>query len=402
MQQAEQAMTPAPTQPMTDYDPIVAAQVALPTLRRVSAAGEVARRASPEAIAAMSGAGFARLLTPKVYGGYEQPVSAQIRACMTTGSACAAASWVNMVCAAHTYVVARFPKQCRDEVFAGNPDVLIPGALAPQGQVERVAGGWKLNGRWHYGSGIDHGPWVLLGCLGEKSADGKRAPPIHVVVPRADITIEDTWFTLGMRGTGSKDLIATDVFVPAHRAVETAPTFNGDFKGDVEPLYRLPVMGGLASMLAGTVVGFSGAGLATFVDATRVRREVYAGASKAAKVGVQLRVAEASAELAMARSLLEQNCRILDDGLAAGVFPLPLEQRVQIRWHAAYAVELCRRAIERVFAVSGAHAMYDGHPLQRVHRDINTASHHAIVDFDNAAELKGRLELGLEPQPGLI
>jgi alkylation response protein AidB-like acyl-CoA dehydrogenase len=379
-----------------------AAQAALPTLRRVSAAGEAARRVAPEAIAAMAEAGLARLLTPKVYGGYELPVSAQVHACMATGSACSAASWVNMVCAAHTYVVARFPHQCRDEVFGGSPDVLIPGALAPQGQVARVDGGWRLNGRWHYGSGIDHGPWVLLGCLGEKTADGKRSSPMHVVVPRSDIAIEDTWFTLGMRGTGSKDLIATDVFVPAHRAMETAPMFNGDFTGEAESLYRLPVMGGLASMLAGTVVGFSEAGLAVFVDATRVRREAYAGASKAQKVGVQLRVAEASGEIAAARSLIEQNCMLLDEGLKRGVFPLPLEQRVQIRWNAAYAVELCRRAIERVFAVSGAHAMYDGHPLQRVHRDISTASHHAIVDFDNAAEIKGRFDLGLEQQSSLI
>lgn len=386
----------------TPFDLTRASAAALPTLRRVSTSGEAARRAAPEAIAAMAEAGFARLLTPKAFGGLELPVSAQIRTCMTTGSACAAASWVNMVCAAHTYVVARFPKQCRDEVFGASPDVLIPGALAPQGQLARADGGWQLNGRWHYGSGIDHGPWVLLGCLGEKTADGKRTPPMHVVVPRADISVEDTWFTLGMRGTGSKDLIATDVFVPDHRAMETGPMFNGDFKGDAEPLYRLPVMGGLASMLAGTVVGFSEAGLATFIDATRVRREAYAGASKAAKVGVQFRVAEASAEIASARGLLEQNCTILDDGLKRGVFPLPLGERVQIRWNAAYAVELCRRAIERVFAVSGAHAMYDGHPLQRVHRDISTASHHAIVDFDNAAEIKGRFELGLELQSGLI
>ena len=384
------------------YDPVGASQAALPTLRQMSAQADMMRRVTPEAIKAMADAGLARLMTPKVYGGLELPVSTQIRACMATGGACSAASWVNMVCAAHTYVVARFPKQCRDEVFGNTPDVLIPGALAPQGQLNRADGGWMLNGRWHYGSGIDHGPWVLLGTLGEKTADGKRSAPMHVVVPKSDITVEDTWHTLGMRGTGSKDLIAKDVFVPGHRAMETAPLFNGDFQGDAEPLYRLPAMGGLASMLAGTVVGFSEAGLATFLDATRVRREVYAGASKAAKVGVQLRVAEASAELAMARSLLEQNCIILDDGLMRKEFPLPMAQRVQIRWNAAYAVELCRRAIERIFAVAGAHALYDGHPLQRVYRDISMASHHAIVDFDNAAELKGRLELGLDPPGGLV
>ncbi len=378
-----------------------AAELALPTLRQWSAEAELARRVAPQSITALQQAGFARLLTPKVHGGDERPVSHQIRACMMTGSACSASSWVNMVCAAHTYVAARFPMRCREEVFGRSPDVLIPGALAPQGRLVRIDGGFELTGRWHYGSGIDHGPWVLLGCLGDKAADGSRSPPMHVLVPKSDITVDDTWFTLGMRGTGSKDLVAAGVFVPAHRAMPTAPMFDGETADHVEPLYRLPVMGGLASMLAGTVVGFSDAGLATFIDATRVRREAYAGAHKAAKVGVQLRIAEAGGELAAARALVLENGRLLDRGLERGQFPLPLDERIQIRWNAAYAVELCRRAIERVFAVAGAQAMYDGHPLQRLHRDVTTASHHAIVDFDNVSEIKGRFDLGLD-HVGLI
>lgn len=384
------------------YDAATAAVEIRQILRETSAASDMNRRVDTRAIAAMREAGLARLLTPRAFGGYELPVSAQVRACMVTATACSAASWVNMVCAAHTYVVARYPQACREEVFADDPDVLIPGTLAPQGTVTRAENGWRLNGRWQFGSGIDHGPWLLLGALGEKTADGKRMPPMHVVVPKADIVVDDTWYTLGMRGSGSKDLVAEDVFVPAHRAMPTAPLFNGDFEGEAEPLYRLPVMGGLASMLAGTVVGFSEAGLAVFIEATGVRRDAYAGSSKAAKPGIQKRIAEAGGELASARQLIERNCSILDAALARNDPPIPLEELVTLRWNAAYAVELCRRALERIFAVAGAHAIYDDHPLQRVHRDLNTACHHAICDFDNAAELKGRLDLGLTEGMGLV
>lgn len=386
----------------SDFDAIAAAERVLSTLRESSAESDTNRKVADAAIAALREAGLARLLTPRAYGGYELPVSAQIQACMTTANACSAASWVNMVCAAHTYVVARFPEPCRQEVFEGDPDVLIPGTLAPQGKVARVDGGWLLNGRWQFGSGIDHGPWVLLGALGEKSPEGKGSPPMHVVVPAAEVAVDDTWYTLGMRGSGSQDLVADNVFVPAHRAMPTVPLFTGDFEGQAEPLYRLPVMGGLASMLAGTVVGFAEAGLSTFVDATRVRRDIYAGGAKAAKAGIQMRVAEAGGEIASARRLIDRNCAALDMALRQNEFPMPLSGRIDLRWNAAYAVELCRRALERIFAVAGAHAIYDGHPLQRVHRDINTASHHAICDFDAAAELKGRLELGLTEGIGLV
>jgi len=385
-----------------EFDTIAAAESVLPVLRETTAQSDLHRQADARAIAALRDAGLARLLTPKFYGGLELPPSAQIRACTITAGACSAASWVNMVCAAHTFVVARFPKQCRDEVFLGDPDVLIPGTLAPQGRAARTDGGWLLSGRWQFASGVDHGPWLLLGAMGADGEAGGKVLPVHVFVPTADIQVDDTWYTLGMRGSGSKDLVAENVFVPDHRVMQTIPLFTGTFDGDVEPLYRLPVMGGLASMLAGTVLGFAEAGLALFVDATKVRHDVYAGGSKAAKSGIQMRVAEAGGELASARRLVEQNCALLDDALIKNEPPLGLVETVQIRWNAAYAVELCRRASERIFAVAGAHAIYDDHPLQRLHRDINTASHHAIVDFDGVAEIKGRLELGLDKELGLV
>ncbi|HIF11405.1 MAG TPA: hypothetical protein EYQ81_17230 [Sneathiellales bacterium] len=393
----------APNHTASDgYDAIVAARSVLPVLRDTSANSDLQRQVDDRAISVMRDAGLARLLTPKEYGGLELPPSAQIRTCMIMAGACSAASWVHMVCGAHTFVVARFPKECRDEVFSANPDVLLPGTLAPQGTVTRADNGWRLSGRWQFGSGVDHGPWLLLGALGEKLNGGGRLPPVHVVVPTSDVEIDDTWYTLGMRGTGSKDLVARDVFVPDHRAMETVPLFSGTFEEKLSPLYHLPVMGGLAAMLAGTAVGFSEAGLANFVDATKVRRDAYAGNAKAAKAGIQMRVAEAESELKAARHFVEQNCELLDEAMAAHRPPVDLETRVQIRWNAAYAVELCRRATERIFAVSGAHAIYDDHPLQKMHRDINTASHHAIVDFDGVAEIKGRLELGLTDGIGLV
>ena len=147
-------MTDADHRPLP-FDAQAAAESVLPVLRETTSESELARSVAPRAIAALREAGLARLLTPKAFDGHELPASAQVRAGMVLGGACSAAAWVNMVCAAHTYVVARYPRACRAEVFAGDPDVLIPGTLAPQGEVAPADGGWRLNGRWQFGSGID-------------------------------------------------------------------------------------------------------------------------------------------------------------------------------------------------------------------------------------------------------
>ena len=171
--------------------------------------------------------------------------------------------------------------------------------------------------------------------------------------------------------------------------------FNGDFEGDVGEMYRLPVAGGLSAMLSATVLGIAERGLNQFVDATRVREDVYHGGSKAEKVGIQLRVAEARGELEVAALLMDKNCDLFDQALASEQPIMDLKQRAAIRWNSAFIVELCRRATERVVAIAGAHSIYNDSTLQVAYRDINTACHHAIVDFDGIAEIRGKIELGL-------
>jgi len=378
-------------------DPEAAAAAILPLLREQDATAERDRRVADAAMAAIREAGLSRLLAPRRFGGDEAPVSAHVRSCRVLAHGSTPASWVHMVCGAHTYVVGRYPRACQQEVFGEGPDVLIPGTLAPQGHVRRTAGGWLLSGRWQFGSGVDHGAWLLLGAMALDGDGETELPPQHVVVPMADVTVDDTWFTLGMRGTGSKDLVADGVFVPAHRAMPTRGLFRGDFEGEAGPLYRLPVMGGLATMLAASVLGTAERGLELFLEAARARREAYSGRGRADRVGTQMRIAEAEGEVALAALLVAENCRLLDAALATNEPPLAVETSARIRWNAAYAVELCRRAAERVYAAAGANATFDASPLQQWYRDIATACHHAICDFDGALEMKGRLALGLSP-----
>ena len=128
---------------------------------------------------------------------------------------------------------------------------------------------------------------------------------------------------------------------------------------------------------------------------------MYTGASKADNAGTQMRVAESATELEVARTLLRRAADRCDEVAVTGQ-RLTLDERAELKWQAAYVVELCRRATERIFSGAGAHGIYDDSVLQARFRDVNTASHHATVDFDGNAQMYGRTVLGLDPGTPLV
>ena len=373
------------------------AQSIVERLAATSASTENLRRLDDAAVSALREAGLNKLLAPKRFDGYELPLRAQILSCVETAHGSSAASWVQMVFGAHTFVLGGFPETCQQEVFSHDAGVFIAGSLAAQGTMKRAEGGWILNGRWQFCSGVDHASWLLIGAR-QVDTENDRTPvgAAHVVAPTQELEIEDTWHVLGMRGTGSKDIVAKDVFIPSHRAMPTLALFTGLSPHAQGPLYRLPALSALASMLAGTVLGLSEQALENYIEPTKVRRDMYGRGQKALSAGIQRRVAESRVELATARLLLHDICDRFDCAMKVDKPPMRLEERIDLRWRAAYVVELCRRSFDRVFASSGAHSVYDASKLQRDHRDLHTASHHAIVDFDTLAELEGKSALGVE------
>jgi len=370
-------------------------------LRETDAETESLRRVSDSAAALMHDAGLTRIEAPAAYGGYELSPRALIEAERLVAHASPAASWVLMVCQAHTFIAGRLPEQGQAEVFGPDPGVYIPGVPSRQGTCQKADGGYLLNGRWPFASGADHGDWLMVGSRGVRNAANEPSPGMIVVLPRADVVIDDTWFTMGMRGTGSKDIVLTDVFVPEHRAVPMAEAFVGTVPGVEIPLYRLPVAATLATMLLGSLVGMSQRGLELFIEVTRTRRDAYSGEPKVNSIGLQRRVAEANAEIGLAWTLAQQNCDLLEAAMEHDP-PMAPEARAQVRWNAAYAAELCRRAADRLYAGAGANAAHNSHAMQAVFRNVNTATHHAMLDFDSTLEIQGKVLLGVEQPDAMI
>ena len=382
-------------------DAAASAGTIVEALKRTEAESEAHRVLSARAVALLHEAGMTRIVSPASYGGYELPVRALVEAERVVAHGSTAASWVLMVCAAHTFIAGRLPRRGQDEIFGTDPGMLIPGVPSPRGTCQRTKGGYILNGRWPYASGADHGDWVLIGCRGIRNAADESCPSLIVVMPKADVVIDDTWFTLGMRGTGSKDVVLDNVAIPEHYAVPMAEAQMGTVPGVESPLYRLPIRPALATMLLGTIVGMAERGLQTFIDQTRTRRDVYTGTMKVDSAGMQRRVAEASAEIACAWALTQQSCDLLEQAMRHDP-PMPIAARAQVRWNAAYATHLCRQAANRVFEGAGAGAAHDSHVLQGFFRDMNTATHHAMLDFDSNVEIQGKSLLGVELNDAMV
>lgn len=382
-------------------DTAAGAQSIVEALKETEAESESRRVLSDRAVALLHQAGATRIVSPAAYGGYQLPVRALVEAERIVAHGSTAASWVLMVCAAHTFIAGRLPRRGQDEIFGADPGMLIPGVPSLRGTCQRSDGGYILNGRWPYASGADHGDWVLIGCKGIRNPAGEPCPSLIVVMPKAQAAIDDTWFTLGMRGTGSKDIVLDNVAVPEHHTVPLADAQLGTVPGVDAALYRLPIRPALATMLLGTIVGMAERGLQLFIEQTRTRRDVYSGTMKVDSPGMQRRVAEASAEIACAWALTRQNCDLLDEAMRHDP-PMPTARRAQARWNAAYATELCRRASNRLFEGAGAGAAHDSHVMQVFFRDMNTASHHAMLDFDSNIEIQGKSLLGVDLNDAMV
>jgi alkylation response protein AidB-like acyl-CoA dehydrogenase len=371
------------------------AQAIVEELKKTEAESEATRVLSPRAVELLHKAGLTRIVSPAAYGGFQLPVRTLVEAERVVAHGSTSASWVLMVCAAHTFIAGRMPRRGQDEYFGSDAGMLIPGVPSLRGTCQRASGGYILNGRWPYASGADHGDWVLVGCRGIANQAGEPCASLIVVMPKKDCVIDDTWFTLGMRGTGSKDVVLENVFIPEHYAVPMIEAQLGTVPGVDIPLYRLPIRPALATMLLGTIVGMAERGLQIFIDHARTRRDVYTGTMKRDSPGVQRRAAEASVQITCAWALAQQNCDLLEQAMRREP-PMPAAQRAHIRWNAAYATELCRRACNGLFEGAGAGAAYDSHAMQIFFRDMNTATHHAMLDFDANVEIQGKSLLGVE------
>src|SRR5581483_3200771 len=263
----------------------------------------------------------------------------------------------------HQWLAAMFPKPAQDEFWA-DPDALLFGSYPPVGKVTPADGGYRLSGNWSFTSGCDHATWLVNGGMIPPATAGALPTPAFFLLPMSDVRIEDTWFTMGLAGTGSKNAVAENVFVPAHRVVAVADLCAGTAPGGKvhdNPLSRHAMMSALPFTLVAPVLGMAEGALADFIDMAKVRttRGAVAGGNNrmAEFATIQSRVAEAAGSIAAARlTILDA----LDKALAAAAAgdQANTDMRIGNRLAQAFSVKLLLRAVDAMFEASGGQGIF--------------------------------------------
>jgi len=384
-------------------DLIARATEVAPFVRAQAAQTENNRQVSSEVMARLREAGLFRTMKPAIYGGYEYGFDALVRVAAPIGAACGSTGWVFSLGIVHQWLAAMFSKQAQDE-FWSDPDALLFGSYPPVGKVEVVDGGYRLSGNWSFTSGCDHATWLVNGGMIPPATEGAPPTPAFFLLPRADVRIEDNWFTMGLAGTGSKNAVAENIFVPAHRVVPVADLCAGTAPGGKvhdNPLYRHSMMSALPFTLVAPVLGMAEGALADFVDMAKVRTTrgaVTGGNNRMAEFAtIQSRVAEATGSIEAARlTILDA----LDKAMAAAAAgdQANTDMRVRSRLAQAFSVRLLIRAVDAMFEASGGQGIFSAKPIQRAWRDAHAAAVHVSMNWDAVSTMYGQHALGLDPK----
>ena len=380
----------------------------LPTLRQRAQETEDARVVPAESVKSLEETGFFRLLQPKSAGGLEADPVTFFTAVRLIASACGSTGWVASVVGVHPWQLALFPQQAQDDVWGADPATRMSSSYAPTGKAKLVkgggevgGGGYQLNGRWSFSSGCDHASWVLLGGIVTDDA-GQPVDFCTFLLPASDYTIDDVWDTVGLRGTGSNDIVVEGAFVPGHRALSFTGVTKIACPGhqvNPGPLYRIPFGSIFSYAITTPIIGMATGAYAAHVDYQRQRvRASYVGQRSAEDPFAQVRIAEAAALIDAAWLALERDMTELM-GHATSNEKIPLPLRLRTRRDQVTGTGQAIRAVDLLFENSGGRALKLGTPIQRFWRDAHAGRVHAINDPERALSTFGRGELGHDMPP---
>jgi len=365
-------------------DLLARAQAMVPSLARRAAAATEARNVPDETIAEFRRAGILHALQPRRYGGYQESIDVFLRIVEALTEGCASSAWVYAVLGELQWVIALLPERGQDDIWGDEPEAVAAGSLVPRTSARRCDGGWRVSGRNAFASGCMHAQWAIIGALCEDAAGHES--PRYLTVPIGEIEIVDDWYSLGMRGTGSRGLVLRDVFVPGHRSVAMRDVLDGTPPGRlVHPDYallRAPRYYLVPFVLPAVAFALARKALSGLPSSLRAR-------GMASSDILHLRLGEAAAHIETANLVFATRRAESVARLEAGE---PIDQAgvLRNRRDVTLAFQLLKNGVERLAAINGARSVYDGDPLQSVLLDITAISTHIILNEQAAMVPYGR------------
>ncbi|WP_261566485.1 acyl-CoA dehydrogenase [Frankia gtarii] len=338
---------------------------------RHAAVADAERRLRPEVVDALVDAGFGRWFTPPSFGGQPCGYRELAEAVTAVGEGCASAAWVAGLLASSARFAGFLPPPGQAEVWEKGPDTRLVAAVIPQGTATEVDGGWLVSGTWSFVSGVEFSDWaIVLGPIVAGVDEGR-----FFVVPRSDYTITDSWFTLGMRATGSQSLTLDEVFVPSRRSFARQELLAGRPEPVDGPRRFAPLFA-----VNGLTFGCPILGAAR--GALRIAEESLAGASAAG------RPVRDSARIALARAAGEIDAAgLLLDRVAHSADNDEYTPALIARSHrdSAFAASLLTSAVDALQHGNGVRGEAQDDSVQRIWRDVHAGAKHIVLQFEPAA-----------------
>jgi len=371
-----------------------------PELRERAQEMEDARRLPADLAAKMASAGVFRMVLPSYLGGLEFSPKDLVETVEVLATANASAGWCAMIAATTGMNAAYMQRSIAEEVY-GDPDVITGGVFAPMGRARVEGDGYRVTGRWQWGSGSANCTWLCGGCFIEEEGGLRMGPdgaPENrmMIFPASEAELIDTWHVAGLKGTGSGDIAVKDVFVPKGRSVALSvdrPVADG-------PLYKFPAFGLLALGVCAVAMGNARGALDAIIEMAKTKRLQGSKKTLAERQIIQSDIAQLEAKWRAARAYLMHE--IAETWAAAQTDgAIPVERRADLRLACTHMTRISADVCRGTYDLGGGAALFLENELQRRFRDASAATQH-IVTARSTYELTGRIILGLPTNASMV
>lgn len=374
-------------------------------LRASRSKAEEMRRVPEENLEKICDAGLLGVLQSRRTGGHELSMRAHLDVTSAIAEGCPATAWVLSVMHAHSWILPHFPVQAQDDVYGDDKNTMISAVIGPRGKAVRQADGtYVLNGFWPFGSGCQLSKWLLLGAevFDEK---GEFLDIADLLVPTANVDIQDDWYVAGLQGTGSCSLIVKDLQVPEHRYMSLIGLIGHDTPGKKAGfdgwLYDGEAVPVLALALCGGAIGLARTARAEFCRSIQGKTVAYTEHVQTEWSSTHITLANA-ASIADAGELLLYRAADDIDRIAQAGETMSMEMRGRMRMDCSQGVKFALEAVDKLYLASGGGGLILKSPMQQASRDLHAMNMHGLLLHEASAEVYGRILLGLEPNTIII
>ena len=382
------------------HDLLEKARTLLPELRERGQEIDDLRQLPQDLADRMAKLGFYTVIGPDEIGGAGETTRLLCEVVELLATANGSAAWCAFISATSHLNAGSVPDSQKDAM--SEPGTIISGVFAPSGtavfEETDLGPGYRINGHWRWGSSSRNAQWIC-GALTEVDADGTPVTGPDAVTRAVfkpdEVEMPDNWRVSGLKGTGSGDYIARDLWLPVERLGTGAR--GGSLKD--KPIYRFPLFGTLSVPLGAIALGMARASVDEVIELAKEKTPQGSRRTLSQRPILHRDVAIMDTRLRAARALLYQTIDEIWE--ATKTRDATVHDRSALRTANVHAMNTSVDVIDRMYSIVGGSSIWDTSCLQRHFRDVHVASQHMMV-ADSVMELAGRVMLGLDDEaPGL-